>query len=123
MTGRSTQVCPKTESTVFKVWVIVCSVDSFCHFVPFRFFFLFASWMETVVIKLWSVCPRQVLASRVFFCTSDLSVHSGQASVSARAQMRVCMDTYIGICRSEVSVYRRAFFSGCSTVFDGFTTM
>ena len=66
MTGRSTQVCPKTKSTVFKVWVIVCSVDSLCRFVAFRFFFLFASWMGTVVIKFWSVCPRQVLASRVF---------------------------------------------------------
>ena len=65
MTGTSTQVCPKTKSTVFKVWVIVCGVDSLCHFVAFRFFFLFASWMGTVVIKSWSVCPRQVLASIV----------------------------------------------------------
>ena len=81
MTGRSTQVCPKTESTVFKVWVIVCSVDSFCHFVPFRFFFLFASWMGTVVKKLWSVCPRQVLVLRVsshimhLFTCSDACLH------------------------------------------------
>ena len=109
MTGRSTQVCSKTKSTVFKLWVIVCSVDSFCHFVPFRFFFLFASWIGTVVIKYWSVCPRQVLVLRVF----------SQCS----ARVRVCMDTFVGVCRSEVSVYRRAFFSGCSTVFDGFAAM
>ena len=37
MTARITQVCPKTESTVFKVWVIVCGVDSLCRLVAFRF--------------------------------------------------------------------------------------
>ena len=62
------------------------------------------------------LCPRQVLALRVFYAVQQaLSQHV--------FEVRVCMETYVGICRSEVSVYRRAFFSGCSTVFDRFATM
>ena len=100
MTGRSIQVFPKTESTVFKVWVIVCGVDSLCRLVAFRFFFLLASWMGTVVINL-GVSVRGKCWRYEFFRTT---------CICARAQVRVCMDTYVVICRSEVSVYRRSFF-------------
>ena len=57
-------MCPKTESTVFKVSVIVCGVDSLCRLVAFRFFFLFAS-----------VCPRHVLALRVLSQCSVACLH------------------------------------------------
>ena len=75
MTGRSTEVCPKTESTVFKVWVIVCSVDSFCHFVPFRFFFFVCQFdgnsRHKIVecVSAASVGVTSFFAHHAFVCT------------------------------------------------------
>ena len=122
MTGRSTEVCPKTESTVLKVWVIVCSVDSFCHFVPFRFFFLFASLMETVVIKLWSVCPRQVLVLRVFLHIMHLCAL--WAGVCLSTCSGACLHGYVhwNLSKRSVGVSSR-FFLGMQHRVRGFTTM
>ena len=79
MTGTSTQVCPKTESTVFKVWVIVCSVDSLCRLVPFRFFFLFASLDGNSRHKILECVSAASVGVKSFF--AHQCVHSGQASV------------------------------------------
>ena len=64
----------ENEINSFQGVVKVCSVDSFCHFVPFRFFFVFASLMETVVIKCWSVSAASVgvksfFAHQTLVCT------------------------------------------------------
>ena len=97
MTGTSTQVCPKTESTVFKVWVIVCGVDSLCCLVAFRFFFLFASWMGTVIIKFWSVCPRQVLASVVFSQCSVACLHGHVCWSLSKRSVGVSSRLFLGM--------------------------
>ena len=71
MTGRSTQVCPKTKSTVFKVSVVVCSVDSLYRLVAFRFCQLDGNSRHKILecVSAASVGVKSFFAHQTLVCT------------------------------------------------------